>query len=67
MADLVPIHRDFTALVPDGDVNRHCSVTLAFDPDSGAVYAEPALGQARVSANLPAEPAPAAHDDTPEG
>jgi hypothetical protein len=67
MADLIPIHRDFTALVPDGEVNRHVNVRLLFDPDTGEVTAQTDVNAARVAAGLTphAEPAPA--DTTWEG
>ena len=57
MSTYVAINRDFTATVPDGDVNRHVSVRLEFDPATGAVRAVPALDAARAAAGLPpAEP-----------
>jgi hypothetical protein len=58
---LAPINsRDFTAVVPDGPVNRHCQIVLYFDTESGAIVGEPALDVARHEAkdrvgNLPAE------------
>jgi len=52
MSDYVKIHRDGTAVVPDGDVNRHVSVTLEFDPDTGDVRAVPDLDGARVRVGL---------------
>ncbi len=52
MSNWVKIHPDGTAVVPDGDVNRHVSVTLEFDPDDGEVRAVADLDGARVRAGL---------------
>ncbi len=62
MSNWVKIHPDGTAVVPDGDVNRHVSVNLEFDPDDGEVRAVADLDGARVRAGL--EPnAPVLTDD----
>src|SRR6266581_4933619 len=52
MSGYVKIHPDGSAVVPDGDVNRHVSVNLEFDPDTGAVRAVPDIDGARVRAGL---------------
>lgn len=57
----VPVNaRDFTAVVPDGPVNRHAQVVLYLDTDTGALSGEPAIEVARHEAlgptgNLPVE------------
>ena len=64
MGSWVKIHRDGTAVVPDGDVNRHVSVNLEFDPDTGAVRAVPDLDGARVRAGLEPNTPAATGDET---